>query len=538
MAHSVAIGALPSRGAPWTTRTVVVIIGALFCAPGAIVMWRAARLGGSVGEVLRELVGPASRSAVLTVLVAGTCAIVGTFLAWVVTMTDVPGRRWWRVVLVLPLVWPSFVGATAVLSGLTPGGALAATLDLVGIDAPPRLRGLVPAWVMLSAFSYPYVMIPVMARLQAMRPSLDESARLLGLGPWQVFCRVTLVHVRPAVVGGTLICALYMLSEFGAVQLFGYDTLTRVIYATRQTDRATSFIAAAILFVAAVCLVAAVRWTQRHATVDERSHVAAQRPTQLGLVGRAGALMACVVVAVVGVGAPLLGLGGWAWRGIAERRVQWGDLARPAWNTGLTAVLAAAVALLVVWPVAQSVVRHGDRVGRLAGVAVVSGFALPSVVIALALAVFTLNTPVVDRLYQTLALLVIAHAVHFGSQALATTEQAFRSVDRNVADASRLLQPSRWRRLITIDLPLMRPNLAAASGLVMLSVAKELPATLLLAPLGFRTLSTDVWASFEEGLLADAAVGALVLLVVSSALTWVLVLRGALTGRGRHDSAV
>jgi iron(III) transport system permease protein len=72
----------------------------------------------------------------------------------------------------------------------------------------------------------------------------------------------------------------------------------------------------------------------------------------------------------------------------------------------------------------------------------------------------------------------------------------------------------------------------------MLSVAKELPATLLLAPLGFRTLSTDVWASFEEGLLADAAVGALVLLVVSSALTWVLVLRGALTGRGRHDSAV
>jgi iron(III) transport system permease protein len=318
MAVPLSLRGTPAGRASWAARTIVAVIAAAFCAPGAIVLWRAARLGGSISSVLAELVGPAWRSAVLTVLVSATCAVVGTALAWLVTLTDLPGRRWWRVVLVLPLVWPSFVGATAVLSGLTPGGSLSAVLGWFGVDAQPR-RGLLPAWVMLSAFSYPYVMIPVMARLQALRPSLDETARLLGLGPVQVFWRVTLPHVRPAVVGGTLICALYMMSEFGAVQLFGYDTLTRVIYATRQTDRATSFIAAAILFVAAIALVTGVRWTQRRIPLDDRSGVHTPRPVGLNAAARALALGVCVAVAAVGVVAPLVGLGGWAWRGIGER---------------------------------------------------------------------------------------------------------------------------------------------------------------------------------------------------------------------------
>jgi iron(III) transport system permease protein len=71
----------------------------------------------------------------------------------------------------------------------------------------------------------------------------------------------------------------------------------------------------------------------------------------------------------------------------------------------------------------------------------------------------------------------------------------------------------------------MLPGLLAGGGLVLLSTMKELPATLLLAPAGFQTLATKIWTATEDAFLADASLAALVLVVVSAVLTWLLVVR-------------
>ena len=63
----------------------------------------------------------------------------------------------------------------------------------------------------------------------------------------------------------------------------------------------------------------------------------------------------------------------------------------------------------------------------------------------------------------------------------------------------------------------MRPGLLAGGGLVLLSTVKELPATLLLAPIGYETLTTRVWGSFEEGFLAEAGLGSIALVAASGA---------------------
>ena len=73
----------------------------------------------------------------------------------------------------------------------------------------------------------------------------------------------------------------------------------------------------------------------------------------------------------------------------------------------------------------------------------------------------------------------------------------------------------------------MRPGLLAGAGLVLLSTVKELPATLLLAPIGLETLTTRVWGSFEGGFLAEAGLASIALVVASGVLTWGLVLRRA-----------
>jgi iron(III) transport system permease protein len=283
--------------------------------------------------------------------------------------------------------------------------------------------------------------------------------------------------------------------------------------------------AAAMLFLASLAVVALVRSSQGAVATDLRATGGPASPVRLGRVSATLALLTCGVVTAIGIGAPLSSLITWAARGIRDDRVSFDGLTDPVQNTAQAAVVTALVTLAVVLPVAISAVRHRDVAGRIGAVAIVAGFALPAIVIALSVAVLTLNTPVLDRLYQTMPLLIIAYVVHFGSQAMGSVEQGVRSVSAAMLDSSQLLEPSRWRRMLRVELPLMRNGLVAGGGLVMLAVIKELPATLLLAPIGFRTLSTEVWASFEEGFLADAAVASLVLLLVSGALTWLLVFR-------------
>jgi iron(III) transport system permease protein len=215
----------------------------------------------------------------------------------------------------------------------------------------------------------------------------------------------------------------------------------------------------------------------------------------------------------------------WTQRGLVAGRVRLGDLAAPAINTATVAVITAIATVLVVIPVAWATSRHPGVASGLAAGSVVGGFAMPGLVTALALAVVALNTPWLGFLYQTLPLLIIAYVFRFGSQTLASAEQAVRAVPDALREQSRLLDPNPLRRAFSISLPLMRPGLTAGGGLVMLATVKELPATLLLAPNGYSTLATEVWSGLEEGFYAAAGLASLVLLGVSGVLTWLLVLR-------------
>jgi iron(III) transport system permease protein len=510
-----------------------VAVAVLFALPGLYVLWRAIGLRADLGELRGEIAAPLWRTIQLATLVAATAAVIGTGFAWLVVRTDLPLRSLWRVLAPLPLVFPTFVGAAAFVSGLAPDGLLRELLDLVGIDAPQRFRGLGAAWLVLTLFTYPYVYLPVAARLASLRPELDESARLLGDPPWRVFRRVVLPQVRASVLAGTLLVFLYVTSDFGAVQLLGYDTLTRVIYATRLVDRAQSFAAAATLLLLAVGVVAVERRMRGVDPVTARAAYRVNRPMALGW-WKVPALLATLGVLLLGLVVPLASLAQWAWRGLnrdgdplGALRTELGDLAGATRNTAALGVVTAIAAVLVVLPVAVLVARHRSRFAAPVNATIVGGYAVPGLVIALSLVFWTLNVPGFDRFYQTIPLLVTAYVVHFGSQAMRAAEVAVGGVPERLRESARLLGAGPLRRLVTIDLPLMRPGLLAGGGLVMLSTVKELPATLLLAPTGTTTLATEVWNSYEDGFFADAGLAALVLLAVSGILTWMLVLRRA-----------
>ena len=514
-------------------RGLSLAIAALFAAPlGYLVVRNASQLGAFVDAVTAEpALAALGRTVLLATAVSVTGAVVGTASAWLVVRTDLPGRRAWRLLLPLPLVIPSFIGAFALIAAFAPGGLL----DRLGLGSLPPARGFWATWAVLSLLTYPYVFLPAAARLAQLPRALEESARLLGRPGGATFLRIVVPQVRGAVLAGSLLVFLYTVSDFGAVQLLRYDTLTRTIYATRLLDRSTSLALSLELGLLALAVVAAERW------FAPSRHVESSRGRPLAVpLGRwkAPALLFVGGLTGLALAAPIAVLTYWAVRGLrsgASRASALAahpeDLVAPMLNTAGISLAAAALALAAVLPLAYVTVRHRSRVFDAAQTVVVAGFALPGLAIALALVYWTLGSPEpVGALYGTLTLLVFAYVVHFGAQSLRTAQVGVASIPRDLEEAASGLGAHRVRRVLRIELPLATPSLLAGAGLVLLSTMKELPATLLLAPIGFETLATVIWTSTEDAFLADASLASLLLIALSGVLTWLLVIRSARHG--------
>lgn len=513
---------------PVALSIVSLVVASLFAVPLVYLVVRNAQIGVAALDVLtsQTALGPLRRTLVLATTVSLATSVVGTGAAWLVTRTDLPGRRAFRVLLALPLVIPSFVGALALVAAFARGGLLE---EVLGLDALPPVRGYWAAFAVLTLLSYPYVYLPVAARLAALPPALEEAGRSLGQAPAAVFRTIVLPQARGAISAGALLVFLYVVSDFGAVAIVRYDTLTTRIESSRLFDPTTAAALALLLGVVAVGIVITERTVNRRRTQTEA--VAAGRATfQAPLGPWKGAALAFVVALVtVALVAPVAVLGRWAWRGLradgVRDRVDLQGVWQPALNTAGIAIVTALVAIAVVLPVAYLTTRHRSRVGGMANALVVGGFALPGLVIALAIVFWVLQVPRVGGLYQTFPLLVFAYVVHFGAQAMRASQVAVGGVPRRLDDAARSLGARRVRRLRTVDVPLMLPGLAAGAGLVLLSTMKELPATLLLAPIGFDTLATRIWSATESAFFARAGAAALVLIALSGVLTWFLTIR-------------
>ncbi len=505
---------------------VVGLVGILLSLPAVFVLFRTASLGPALWPAVSGTWRPLARTALLATCVASFASVIGTVIAWLLTRTDIPGRKVWRVVLVLPLVLPSFVGAAAFLAALAPGGVVQMLLSSISVDPPAGFRGFFPALLVLTAFTYPFVLLPVSARLLRLRPELEESSRLLGYSATATFRKVTLPQLRSSILTGSLLAFLYTLSDFGAVQLLGYDTLTRVIYATRLSARGVSFASASALLLLAGAVAGVERLARTVEQVDERTRKNLLPQDQLGL-WRMPALGFLVLVALTAVVLPVASLATWAIRGLVAGRVGLTELWQPFINTSLVGLVTAAAAGVLIFPLAVLSVRRELLAARVASVVVVGGFAVPGIVIAISLVFWALHVPGMERLYQTFPLLIFAYVVHFGSQTMGSSESAVRAVPAQMRESAVVLHPSKVARFLRIDWPLMRPSLASGAGLVLLSTIKELPATLLLSPIGFSTLATKIWGSYEDGFYSEVGIASLLLVAWSASLTWVLVIRKA-----------
>jgi len=214
----------------------------------------------------------------------------------------------------------------------------------------------------------------------------------------------------------------------------------------------------------------------------------------------------------------------WASQGISAGSTSLSLAAGLAANslmTGIGAAIAGGLAALVI---AVLVGRYPGPLTRTIERAGHAGYALPGIVVALALVFFA--TRAVPILYQTLAMLIFALSVHYLPLAIGPIGAALAQVSPRVEEAARGLGRGPTEVFRTVTAPLLRGGILAGAALVFVHAIKELPATLILAPIGFRTLATEIWNQTSYGFYEASAIPALILLLIAAPPLYLLSERG------------
>ena len=525
-----------NQRAPLALKVIALISAFLFACPAIYLVWRNITSDSDPLGVLfsEQTLSPLMRTINLTVLVTLSAAILGTGLAWLTIRTDMPSRRILKIILPLPLVFPTFVGAAAFIRTLNPGGLANNLVEKIGIEKTLELHGLFGAWLVLTLFTYPYVFLPVAARLKNLSSSLEESARLLGDSSWSTFRKVVLPQIASSLLAGSLLVFLYTISDFGAVQFMRYDTLTRAIWTTRLNNQPVSFALALILLtLAAVAVIIETFVSRRFRKPDATTQV----ETVLISLGKWKpiAITASWLIVFLALITPTIALGDWAadgllreFRGGRPLFIDFKDIIEPTINTAWISMLTALIAAAIVLPVSYLVAKYRSSIGNTANAIMTSTFAMPGLLIALSMFFWTLKTSwAAEHLRGTIIILIFAYLVRFSAQALGPAKASVASIPPSLEDASQVLGASKFKRFFTIDIPVVTPGLLAGSGLVLMSTMKELPITLLVAPFEFPTLTTKIFQSFEDAFVAEGGLLALILVLLSAILTWILVIRQA-----------
>lgn len=476
--------------------------------------------------------------------------VIGTGTAWLVTMCRFPGSRLLEWALLLPLVLPTYIIGYAYADMLAFAGPLQTALrEATGWSRGeywfPDLGSAGGVALLFTLVLYPYVYLTARAAFLSQSQALLDASRILGHGPWRTFLRVGLPLARPAVAAGAALALLETLADFGTVQYYGVHTFTTAIYRTWYglgNHEGAAQISLVLIGIAAILIL-----LERHSRGRARFSVASNlhqrvEPAVLAPGAATAAVVLCACPILLGFVLPTIHLAGLAFASDAT-------LADPRFvGDALNSLILASVAATIIVALAIFLSYAGRLVRRRAFNRLIEfsslGYAIPGAVIAVGVMLpLAAGDHGIDRISRSLFnipsglllsgtafALLLAYTVRFLAVGMANIAPGLAAVDMTMDASARVLGAQPRQVLRYIHLPMLRGPALTAGIIAFVEVLKELPATLLIRPFNFDTLAIGVYRFASDERLAQAAVGA-ILIVTVSLLPIILLSRAIAAGR-------
>lgn len=447
-------------------------------------------------------------------LTGALCLLFAVPAAWLVTMFRFPGRAVFEWLLILPLAAPGYVLAYAWADLAGVGGPIQYALrDATGWSARdywfPDISSLPGLAFVLACTLYPYVYLTARSAFVSQSVCALEAARSLGASPGRSFWAVALPAARPAIAAGLALALMEAAADYGAAEFLGVSTLTAgIVRAWKSFGEPAAAARLALTLIAVIgVLILAERWGRgragsQHSSIRWR-HVSR---TQLTGLAALGASLSCFVLFLAAFGLPV---GRLVWRSIET-----GTRAAPIWDALVNSVILAGGGALFAFVLALMIVLAARAKGPAAVFArasAVSGYSIPGAVLALgALAIISLFPVTLSGGVAILALTWV-YASRFTAAGTEPMAAALARAPASLSNAARSLGASPTRQAFEVDLPIALSGAAVAALILFVEVLKELPATLMLRPFNWDTLSVRAFAYASDERLAAAALPALLI---------------------------
>jgi iron(III) transport system permease protein len=475
-----------------------------------------------------------TNSLILMVGVSAGVLSIGITTAWLTSMCEFPGRRFFSWALLLPLAIPAYIIAYTYTGMLDFAGPLQTLLrETFGWSARdywfPEVRSIGGAILMLSLVLYPYVYMMARAAFLDQSIAVLEASRTLGNSPLQGFYRVALPLARPAIVTGLSLALMETLADYGTVQYFGIPTFTTGIFRTwfGGGDGGTAAQLAALLLGFVFALLMLEKWSRKRAKFHHSTnkYSTIKRYQMKGWMA-ALVVFACFMPLLLGFIIPALQL--FVWTFTTAEEVIDASFFVLVGNSLMLAALAALIAVSI-----ALLLGYGKRLRKTkvinTSVNVASmGYAIPGTVIAVGVMVpfawldnsidawmrehFDISTGLIFS--GTLFALLFAYTVRFLAVSIQAIDSGLGKIKPTMDDAGRSLGLTPFGVLRRIHMPIMRGTVLTALLLVFVDVLKELPATLIMRPFNFNTLAVRAYEMAADERLPDAGAPSLMIVLV------------------------
>ena len=453
--------------------------------------------------------------------------VIGVGTAWLVTNYNFTGKNIFEWALILPFAVPPYILAytfTGLFDTFGTANNLIRDIFFLGDDFTffPKVRNIYGAIVVFSFTLYPYIyLVSRMAFINQSR-SILESGRTLGFNQFQVFYKLAVPMIRPAIVAGLMLVIMETLSDFGAVDHFAIATFTTGIFRTwyGMYDLETAMQLASLLLIFVTIFIFIERRSRRKAAFSIAGSV--YKPLKLSqLTGYKNllAFIACLLPIFIGFILPVLELSYWALNYKLDFFNQ--KFISTALNTLYLSIAAAFLCTLLALIINFSIRYKTNNFLKFLSSFLTVGYAVPGLI--LAIGVMRLLT-FLDRnftieifnlvLTGSLVGLMMAYIIKSYALSSTTFDAGYERISPRIDDVARSLKTSGWNLLSKVHVPLLKTSFLTSMLLVVAEVIKELPATLILRPFNFDTLAVSTYIYAAEERMYDAAAPSISIVLV------------------------
>jgi iron(III) transport system permease protein len=475
-----------------------------------------------------------TNSALLMIGVGFGTFSIGVTCAWLTSVCQFPGKRFFVWALLLPLAMPAYIIAYTYTGMFDFAGPVQTAIrDLTGLGYGeyyfPEVRSIGGAITMFSLVLFPYVYLLARAAFLDQSVAVIEASRTLGCNLWGSFFRIALPLARPAIVAGMSLALMETLADYGTVSYFGLGVFTTGIFRTwfGLGDSAAAAKLAAILLLFVFTLVLIERASRRQAKYHNATNRYQALP-EYKLVGiKAGiAFFACLIPLLMGFVLPAIQLGIWA-------QETWSTMVDASFIKLTIHSIALAVSAAIIAVLLALFLAYGKRLigGKLIPASirlVATGYAIPGTVVAIGVIIpFAWLDNSLDNylrahydyssgliLSGSLFAVMFAYMVRFLAVSIQSVEAGLEKIKTSMDEAAQSLGYRPRDILTKVHLPIMKGSVLTALLIVFVDVMKELPATLILRPFNFNTLAVRVFELASDERLADSSTAALMIVAV------------------------